>query len=94
MKTRSVGGLERILGTGPGAVQMQVVQAFNETFAAPHGQAVMQAGSGVCGLYSHRTLPEDSTGIESFVHLHDGNPRLIITIEDRLLNGRGSAPAG
>jgi len=38
-------------------------------------------------------LQDDVAGVHVFVHVHRGNARLMVAMQDRVLNRRGATPA-
>ena len=53
----------------------------------------MQAAAGVIGLNAGGDFTQHVAGIQTFVHLHDGDAGELVTGFDTTLNGCGTAPA-
>ena len=53
----------------------------------------MEAGAGGFGLQRQRQLRQHVAGVQSAVHLHDGDPAFGVSGQYRPLNRRGAPPA-
>ena len=69
------------------------MQGLHDQLRAHCGQFVVQCLRVVIPGYRDRLLQQHRTGVESGIHLHDGDPGFTIVGENGSLDRRRAAPA-
>ena len=69
-------------------------QSVSKELGAEWSKSVMQFASGFCGRDGSGFLRDDVSGVEAFVHFHDGDAGLTVAVENGPRNRRGAAVFG
>ena len=70
-----------------------LAQGLHDHAGAKSGQLVMERACGVGGRNRERFDLQHVAGVQTFVHLHDGDAGLLVSSFDRAVNRCRSAPA-
>lgn len=93
-KFSGVGGVLVVLGAERPAAFEIFWQSMGEELGAQLGESVVQFFSGFCGRYGSGFLRDDVSGVEAFVHFHDGDAGLGVAVENGPSNRRGASIFG
>ena len=86
-------GVGIVLGLTGQLPLCQPGQCVHDGFAAHVGKSVVQAAAGVVGVYRSAHFQQHGTGVQAFIHLHDGNTGFGIAGGNGPLDRSGTAPA-
>lgn len=89
-----VGGVLVVLGAERQVAFEVFGQSVDEELGAELGESVVQFASGFCGRDGSDFLRGDVSGVEGFVHFHDGDAGLGVAVEDGPRDRRGAAVFG
>ena len=86
-----IGGECGILMARMRNASMEEIEGFQQSCRRKKREPIMKIPG--CLLRSDRSryLQQDIAGIESFIHLHDGDARFAVSFQDGGLNGRSAA---
>lgn len=89
-----VGGALVVLGAERYVAFDVFWQSVDEELGAELGESVVQFASGFCGRDGGDFLRGDVSGVEGFVHFHDGDAGLRVAVENGPSKRRGAAVFG
>ena len=76
-----------------GITIMQMDEGLDDAFTPQYGKTIVQAGGGVAGQDRQAALEQHRPGVQTFIHLHDGDAGLAVASLEGAMDGCRTAPA-